>query len=328
MILSIIVPCYNEGESIKYTYQEIKKVLNNINIQHEIVFINDGSKDNTLQILKNIGQNDKAVKYISFSRNFGKEAGMLAGLEYITGDCVVIMDADLQHPPELIPEMIKYYEEGYDQVIAKRNRKGDNKYRTWATRLYYKLVNKLIDVELVDGVGDFRLLSRKAVDSILAMKEYNRFSKGIFSWIGFKQKTIQYENQSRVAGETKWSFKSLLSYGIDGIISFNDKPLRVCFVIGCSLIMMSLIYIIYLLVQILVSGIDVPGYFTTIASIMIIGGVQLVFIGVLGEYIGKIYYEVKKRPHFIVDESNINNAASGSCDDYYEEVALSKDTNE
>lgn len=328
MLLSIIVPCYNEGESIKYTYQEIKKVLNNINIQHEIVFINDGSKDNTLQILKNIGQNDKSVKYISFSRNFGKEAGMLAGLEYITGDCVVIMDADLQHPPELIPEMIKYYKEGYDQVIAKRNRKGDNKYRTWATRLYYKLVNKLIDVELVEGVGDFRLLSRKAVDSILAMNEYNRFSKGIFSWIGFKQKTIQYENQSRVAGETKWSFKSLLSYGIDGIISFNDKTLRICFVIGCSLIMMSLIYIVFLLVQILVSGIDVPGYFTTIASIMIIGGVQLVFIGVLGEYIGKIYYEVKKRPHFIVDESNINNVASDICDDYYEEVALSKDTNE
>ena len=328
MLLSIIVPCYNEGESIKYTYQEIKKVLNNINIQHEIVFINDGSKDNTLQILKNIGQNDKSVKYISFSRNFGKEAGMLAGLEYITGDCVVIMDADPQHPPELIPEMIKYYEEGYDQVIAKRNRKGDNKYRTWVTKLYYKLVNKLIDVELVDGVGDFRLLSRKAVDSILAMKEYNRFSKGIFSWIGFKQKTIQYENQSRVAGETKWSFKSLLSYGIDGIISYNDKPLRVCFVIGCSLIMMSLIYIVFLLVQILIHGIDIPGYFTTIASIMIIGGVQLVFIGVLGEYIGKIYYEVKKRPHFIVDESNINNAASDGCDHYYEEVALSKDTNE
>lgn len=253
---------------------------------------------------------------------------MLAGLEYITGDCVVIMDVDLQHPPELIPEMIKHYEEGYDQVIEKRNRKGGNKYRTWATKLYYKLVNKLIDVELVDGVGDFRLLSRKAVDSILAMKEYNRFSKGIFSWIGFKQKTIQYENQSRVAGETKWSFKSLLSYGIDGIISFNDKPLRVCFVIGCSLIMISLIYIVFLLVQILISGIDVPGYFTTIASIMIIGGVQLVFIGVLGEYIGKIYYEVKKRPHFIVDESNINNAVIDSRDDYYEEVALSKDTNE
>ena len=224
--------------------------------------------------------------------------------------------------------MIKYYEEGYDQVIAKRNRKGDNKCRTFLSKLYYKIVNKLIDVELVDGVGDFRLLSRKAVNSILAMNEYNRFSKGIFSWIGFKQKVIEYENQSRVAGETKWSLKSLLSYGIDGIIAFNNRPLRVCFLIGSFLIMMSLVYIIFLFIQIIISGIDVPGYFTTIASIMIIGGVQLVFIGVLGEYIGKIYYEVKKRPHFIVDESNINNAASDICDDYYEEVALSKDTNE
>ena len=221
MILSIIVPCYNEGESIKYTYQEIKKVLNNINIQHEIVFINDGSKDNTLQILKNIGQNDKSVKYISFSRNFGKEAGMLAGLEYITGDCVVIMDADLQHPPELIPEMIKYYEEGYDQVIAKRNRKGDNKYRTWATRLYYKLVNKLIDVELVDGVGDFRLLSRKAVDSILAMKEYNRFSKGIFSFVGYNTYYLPYEVEERNSGTSKWNFFKLFNYAIDGIVAFT-----------------------------------------------------------------------------------------------------------
>ena len=206
---------------------------------------------------------------------------MLAGLKYSTGDCVVIMDADLQHPPKLIPEMIKYYEEGYDQVIAKRNRKGDNKCRTFLSKLYYKIVNKLIDVELVDGVGDFRLLSRKAVNSILAMNEYNRFSKGIFSWIGFKQKVIEYENQSRVAGETKWSLKSLLSYGIDGIIAFNNRPLRVCFLIGSFLIMMSLVYIIFLFIQIIISGIDVPGYFTTIASIMIIGGVQLVFIGCL-----------------------------------------------
>lgn len=329
MLLSIIVPCYNEGESIKYTYKEIKKVVDNIKINYEIVFINDGSKDNTLEILKNISLNNQAVKYISFSRNFGKEAGMLAGLKYSTGDCVVIMDADLQHPPELIPEMIKYYKEGYDQVIAKRNRKGDNKCRTFLSKLYYKIVNKLIDVELVDGVGDFRLLSRKAVNSILAMKEYNRFSKGIFSWIGFKQKVIEYENQSRVAGETKWSLKSLLSYGIDGIIAFNNRPLRVCFLIGSFLIMMSLVYIIFLFIQIIISGIDVPGYFTTIASIMIIGGVQLVFIGVLGEYIGKIYYEVKKRPHFIVDESNVNYMAnSNNYDNYYEEVALSEDVND
>ena len=246
MKMSLVVPCYNEEEAIPIFYREALKVIEQLKdeFEFEFCFVDDGSKDGTLQCFKDLRAKDERVHYVSFSRNFGKESGMLAGLEYITGDCVVIMDADLQHPPELIPEMIKYYEEGYDQVIAKRNRKGDNKYRTWATRLYYKLVNKLIDVELVDGVGDFRLLSRKAVDSILAMKEYNRFSKGIFSWIGFKQKTIQYENQSRVAGETKWSFKSLLSYGIDGIISFNDKPLRVCFVIGCSLIMMSLIHIV------------------------------------------------------------------------------------
>lgn len=310
MFLSIIVPCFNEGESIIYTHKEIKKIVNDLkqtdNLKYEIIFINDGSKDNTLQVLKNISLNDKTVKYISFSRNFGKEAGMLAGIEYSSGDCVIIMDADLQHPPELIPEMIKYYKEGYDQVIAKRNRNGDNIYKTFMSKLYYKLVNKLIDVKLVDGVGDFRLLSRKAVNALLSMKEYNRFSKGMFSWIGFKEITIEYENKSRIAGDSKWSFKDLLSYGIDGIISFNNKPLRVCFGIGASLILLSLIYIVFVFIQILISGIAVPGYFTTIASIMIIGGVQLIFIGVLGEYIGKIYYEVKRRPHYIVDESNVN----------------------
>ena len=325
MFLSIVVPCYNEGESIKLTYQEIKKIIRNINnteqIQSEIIFINDGSKDNTLEILKNISLNDNDVKYISFSRNFGKEAGMLAGIEYSSGDCVIIMDADLQHPPELIPKMIKYYKEGYDQVIAKRNRKGDNIYKTFMSKLYYKLVNKLIDVKLVDGVGDFRLLSRKVVNALLSMKEYNRFSKGMFSWIGFKEITIEYENKSRIAGDSKWSLKDLLSYGIDGIISFNNKPLRVCFGIGASLIILSLVYILYVFIQIIMSGIDVPGYFTTIASIMIIGGVQLIFIGVLGEYIGKIYYEVKRRPHYIVDESNLYNIDDI---DYKNEIALDK----
>lgn len=325
VFLSIVVPCYNEGESIKLTYQEIKKIIRNINnteqIQSEIIFINDGSKDNTLEILKNISLNDNDVKYISFSRNFGKEAGMLAGIEYSSGDCVIIMDADLQHPPELIPKMIKYYKEGYDQVIAKRNRKGDNIYKTFMSKLYYKLVNKLIDVKLVDGVGDFRLLSRKVVNALLSMKEYNRFSKGMFSWIGFKEITIEYENKSRIAGDSKWSLKDLLSYGIDGIISFNNKPLRVCFGIGASLIILSLVYILYVFIQIIMSGIDVPGYFTTIASIMIIGGVQLIFIGVLGEYIGKIYYEVKRRPHYIVDESNLYNIDDI---DYKNEIALDK----
>lgn len=326
MFLSIIVPCYNEGESILCTYKEIKKVINNTSEiskeEYEIIFINDGSKDNTIDIIKSISLNDKRVKYISFSRNFGKESGMLAGLEYSSGECIIIMDADLQHPPELIPKMIKYYKEGYDQVIAKRNRKGDNAYKTFFSKLYYKLVNKLIDVKLIDGVGDFRLLSRKAVDALLSMKEYNRFSKGMFSWIGFKQKTIEYKNKSRIAGESKWSFRSLISYGIDGIISFNNKPLRICFGIGTSLIILSLIYILLIFLKILSKGIDVPGYFTTIASTMIIGGVQLIFIGVLGEYIGKIYYEVKQRPHFIIEESNIEYE---ECNYNNEEVALDKD---
>ena len=229
---------------------------------------------------------------------------MLAGLTYTRGDCAVIMDADLQHPPELIPEMIAGYEQGYDQVIAKRNRKGDKARSAFMARLYYRLVNHIVDVKMVDGIGDFRLLSRKAVNALLAMQEYNRFSKGLFSWIGFKEKIISYENQQRAAGETKWSFKRLLSYGIDGLISFNNKPLRICFIMGGLLVAISVIYILVTLIQILMHGIDVPGYFTTICAILIIGGVQLVSVGVLGEYIGRIYYEVKRRPHFLVSETN------------------------
>lgn len=306
MILSIIIPCYNESESINFTYQRVNNVIKLEKIDYEIIFVNDGSRDNTIDNIKKVSNLDSKVKYISFSRNFGKESAMLAGLKYAEGECVVIMDGDLQHPPELIPKMIKFYQEGYDQVIAKRNRVGDNKYKTYMSRWYYKIVNSLIDVNLIDGVGDFRLLSRPAVNALLSMNEYNRFSKGLFSWIGFKEKIIEYENEARVAGETKWSLKQLLQYGIEGIISFNNKPLRVCFGIGISLIGISLIYIMIMLFQIVFNGIDVPGYFTTIAAILIIGGAQLIFTGVLGEYIGRIYYEVKRRPHFIINESNIN----------------------
>ena len=230
---------------------------------------------------------------------------MLAGLSYAEGDCVVIMDADLQHPPELIPEMMKGFREGYDQVIGRRNRKGDAKRKTLSARLYYKLINYVVDVRMDDGIGDFRLLSRKAVDAVLSMQEYNRFSKGLFSWIGFKQKVIDYENQQRAGGESKWSMKHLLSYGIDGLLSFNNKPLRICCVLGGMLVLFSLLYILVTFVQILFNGIDVPGYFTTICAVLIIGGVQLISIGILGEYIGRIYYEVKKRPHFLVQDTNV-----------------------
>jgi polyisoprenyl-phosphate glycosyltransferase len=230
---------------------------------------------------------------------------MLAGLTYAEGDCVVIMDADLQHPPELIPKMIQYYHEGYDQVIAKRNRHGDKKSKSLAANLYYKFVNKIVDVDLTDGIGDFRLLSRKAVNALLSINEYNRFSKGLFSWVGFKKKIIEYENSPRIAGETKWNFKKLLSYGIDGITSFNNKPLRICFMLGAISILLGFFYILWTFIDIIRYGITVPGYFTIILAILIIGGVQLISIGVIGEYIGKIYYEVKKRPHFLIDKTNI-----------------------
>ena len=308
MLVSVIVPCFNESAVIETTIKTLSEVIGkDAKVQdysYEFIFVDDGSADDTLDKLKSAAESDAHVKYVSFSRNFGKESAMLAGLSYASGDCSVIMDADLQHPPELIPEMIKYYYEGYDQVIAKRNRKGDKKRATLMARLYYRLVNRIVDVKMVDGVGDFRLLSRKAMDALLSLKEYNRFSKGLFSWIGFKEKVIEYENRQRAAGETKWSFRRLLSYGIDGLLSFNNKPLRVCFVMGAFLVFISFVYILITLIQILINGIDVPGYFTTICAVLIIGGVQLISVGVLGEYIGRIYYEVKQRPHFLVADTN------------------------
>jgi glycosyltransferase involved in cell wall biosynthesis len=303
--LSIVVPCYNEEKVIDACANTIRRCMSALSWKYEVIFVNDGSKDNTKEKLRNIAQRDTVFKYISFSRNFGKEAAMLAGLEKSTGECVVIMDADLQHPPELIAVMLEKYEEGYDQVIARRNRKGDSKLGTLFAKIYYKFVNKLVDVRMVDGAGDFRLLSRRAVNALLQLKENNRFSKGLFSWIGFNQIYIEYENRERVDGVSKWSFKRLLSYGIDGILSFNNQPLRICIYLGMALVGISIIYLLYLFVRIVVYGIDMPGYFTTVLLITCIGGAQLLSLGVIGEYIGRIYYEVKKRPCYIVEETNI-----------------------
>ena len=305
-LLSVIIPCYNEGNVIGRTAEALKKAVSGQLFDYELIFVNDGSRDDTLKDIKRFAATDPRVKYVSFSRNFGKEAAMLAGLQYCMGECAVIIDADLQHPPELIPEMYKKYKEGYDQVIAKRNRKGDSKVATLFAGLYYKLANKLVNVEMVDGAGDFTLLSRRAVNALLGLKENNRFSKGLFSWIGFNQTYIEYENQERAGGESKWSFKSLLSYGVDGILSFNNQPLRICIYVGGIFIGISIIYLVYLFIQILLHGIDAPGYFTTILLITSLGGIQLLSIGIIGEYIGRIYFEVKKRPCFIVQESNID----------------------
>lgn len=308
MQFSIVVPCYNEAKNMRKFYMELQKEFDQ-SASYEIIFINDGSTDQTEEQLRILSSEADNVFYISFSRNFGKEAAMLAGLEFSSGEAVIIMDGDLQHPPSLIPEMIAKYQEGYDQVIAKRNRKGDSFVRSRLSSLYYRLINWFVEVELEDGVGDFRLLSRRAVQSLLSLREYNRFSKGLFAWIGFKETIIEYENVTREEGTSSWTFPKLLNYALDGLISFNNKPLRASIYIGLSLTSVSVLYVIVMLVQIIFNGIEEPGYFTMISAILILGGVQLTFMGLIGEYIGRIYYETKKRPHYLVRETNMDDSS-------------------
>ena len=307
MRLSVVIPFYNEENMIQKMYDELVKEINQITkAEFEIIFINDGSKDRTFERMLAIAAGDSRVKYISFSRNFGKEAGTIAGLEYATGEAVILMDGDLQHPPAMLPQMIEAYEQGYDVVSARRTRTGEKPHRTFLAKHFYKLANKMMDIELMDGVSEFRLFSRKVVNAIISMQEYNRFSKGIFAWIGFNEKVIEYENQVRTVGETKYSLKFSLNYAIQGILSFNDKPLRMCINFGLFCLVISLVYVLWTFIQYLVVPDSlVSGYFTTIFSVVLFGGIQLISIGVLGEYIGKIYYEVKKRPHYLVDQTNI-----------------------
>ena len=304
MLLSVVVPCHNEESVLDILVERVFEVIHEPGLDLELILVDDGSRDRTAEKMKQHHAADPRVRYITFSRNFGKEAAMLAGLAYSRGDAVVIMDADLQHPPELVLEMLRLHREGYDQVVARRTREGDPKFRTALSRLYYRLVNSLVDVAMEDGVGDFRLLSRRAVDALLALGETNRFSKGLFSWIGFPRATLDYRNQARQGGgESKWSIRRLLNYGIDGIMSFNNAPLRVALYLGMAVTALAALYVIVLLVNAAVRGVEVPGYITQITAIIGLGGIQLLFLGVIGEYVGRIYYEVKRRPHFIVSES-------------------------
>lgn len=305
-LISIIIPSFNEANNIELIYKALVKEFADINYDYEVLFINDGSTDDTLQRIKKLVLTSPKVKYISFTRNFGKEVALLAGFQHVKGDAVIVMDADLQHPCSLIKSFINGFEEGYHQVIAQRNRKGDGRLRSFLSSLYYCVVNKVVDVDLRDGAGDFRLLSRTAVDALLMLNEGNRFSKGLFSWIGLNQKVIYYDNVARQNGKTKWSFSKLLNYGIDGVISFNNRPLRMCFYAGALILLLSLVYIFTNLILITRYGIDEPGYFTTISAVLFLGGVQLLSLGVIGEYIGRIYYETKKRPHYLIQETNIN----------------------
>ncbi len=253
MKLSVVIPFYNEENMIQKMYDELVKEINQITkAEFEIIFINDGSKDRTFERMLAIAAGDSRVKYISFSRNFGKEAGTIAGLEYATGEAVILMDGDLQHPPAMLPQMIEAYEQGYDVVSARRTRTGEKRHRTFLAKHFYKLANKMMDIELMDGVSEFRLFSRKVVNAIISMQEYNRFSKGIFAWIGFNEKVIEYENQVRTVGETKYSLKFSLNYAIQGILSFNDKPLRMCINFGLFCLLISLVYVLWTFIQYLV----------------------------------------------------------------------------
>lgn len=307
MKITILIPFYNEEEMIVKTHHTLTKELDKLkDYQFELLYINDGSSDRTLEFMRSIAQDDIRVKYISFSRNFGKEAGMLAGFEHATGEAVIIMDGDLQNPPRLIKEMLDKYQEGYDIVNAKRTRRGEKRSTNLFAGLFYRVANDLMEVQLTDGVSDFRLLSRKAINAITSLQEYNRFSKGLFSWIGFKNTVIEYDNELREAGQTKWSFKKSLNYALDGILSFSNQPLRMIFALGLICIAIALLYVLWLFISYIMSpATAVSGYFTTIFTVVLFGGVQLVSIGVLGEYIGKIFYEVKGRPHYIIEESNI-----------------------
>lgn len=308
-LISVIVPCYNEQESLPLFYPEITRVAEEMSSDHELefefLFINDGSKDDTLNILRDLHNDDKRVRYISFSRNFGKEAAMYAGLENAKGDYVVILDADLQHPPKFIPQMYNYVRTGeYDCASTRRvSRKGEPKLLSFFATKFYKIINKISQTEIVDGAQDFRFMTRQMVDAILSMKEYNRFSKGIFSWVGFHTKYIEYENVERVAGTTKWSFWKLFKYSLEGIFAFSTAPLALSSFLGVICCLISFIMAIIIVIKTLIWGDPVAGYPTIITVVFLLGGLQLFCIGILGQYISKTYLESKHRPIYLIGET-------------------------
>ncbi len=304
-ILSIVVPAYNEQEALPLFYaaaKEVEKELSSVNVEY--IFINDGSKDSTLSVLRELNKKDESVHYVSFSRNFGKESAIYAGLERSKGDYVVIMDADLQDPPALLPEMLKNLESGEYQCVATRrvDRKGEPPIRSWFARRFYKLMNKISDADIVDGARDYQMMDRCVVDAILSMGEYNRFSKGIFGWVGFNRKWLEFENTERVAGETKWSFWKLFLYAIDGIVAFSTAPLTMISVFGVIMCFVAFLFIIVIIVKTLVFGDPTNGWPSMVCILLLVSGIQLSSLGIIGQYMAKTYLETKKRPIYITQE--------------------------
>ena len=304
--ITIIIPAYNEEESLPPLYERLEKLMHSMeHYEFEILFVNDGSKDNTINLIKEYREKDNRISYVDFSRNFGKEIAMVAGLDYATGDCVIFMDADLQDPPELIPELVKYWEEGYDDVYAKRNsRKGETWLKKFTSKMYYRVLQHLTNIPIQEDTGDFRLLDRRCVNALKKMRESQRQSKSMFSWIGYKKKEVLYDRDPRIAGKTKWNYKKLVDLAIDGITSFTTSPLRISTYISIPTFIVLFVYFIYVIAKCIVMNTMIQAYQAIILLILFFSGIQILLIGIIGEYLGRIFNESKNRPLYLVNEYN------------------------
>jgi len=304
--ISIIIPAYNEEESLPYLRERLDKLMEEMNnYEFEVLFVNDGSKDKTIEIIKQFRQEDNRYCYVDFSRNFGKEIAMLAGLDYTTGDCSIFMDADLQDPPELIPELVKYWEEGYDDVYAKRrSRDGETFFKKFTSKMYYKILQKMTRIEIQKDTGDFRLLDRRCVNALKKLRESQRNTKSMFSWIGYNKKEVLYDRDARVAGKTKWNYIKLIDLAIDGITSFTTSPLRLSTLVAIPTFLALGIYFIYIIVKCIMTQTFIQAYQAIILLILFFSGIQILLFGIMGEYLGRIFTESKNRPLYLVDEYN------------------------
>ena len=305
-LVTILIPAYNEENVIPILYDRLVSLMNSLpQYNFEILFVNDGSTDKTLELIKDLRKVDSRINYVNLSRNYGKEIALIAGFDYVQGDCLVNIDADLQDPPELIPEMLKYWEEGYDDVYAKRrNRKGESLLKKFTSWGYYRVLQSMTKIKIQTDTGDFRLLDRRCVEAIKKIRESQRNTKGLYSWIGYKKKEILFDRDKRVAGKTKWNYRQLINLSIDGITSFTTSPLRWATKTGLLVSLIGFIYMLVIIAKTIISGVDVPGYASTMVITLFLGGLQLVFLGIIGEYLGRAFYESKGRPLYFIDSYN------------------------
>ena len=304
--ITIIIPAYNEEESLPMLYERLNKLMNEVtNYEFEVLFVNDGSRDKTLEIIKTLREKDNRISYVDFSRNFGKEIAMIAGLDYATGDCVIFMDADLQDPPELIPELIKYWEEGYDDVYARRSsRKGETWLKKFTSKMYYRVLQSLTRVPIQKDTGDFRLLDRRCVNALKKLRESQRCSKSMFSWIGYNKKEVLYERDPRIAGTTKWNYKRLIDLAIDGITSFTTSPLRISTYLSIPTFLALIVYFIYVIIKCITQSVAIQAFQAIILLVLFFAGIQIMLFGIMGEYLGRIFNETKNRPLYFIKEYN------------------------